>query len=103
MNSDSSVAAHANSDRSEVVVGTGSKRERLSRMLAAEDVEEASRPGGPSLSRREIQLLRFAIQGLTNNEIAGRVRLSAKAVQGQLRAAFAKLARRSSGAAARRE
>ncbi len=101
-NSDSRVAAHTNSDESEVVAGTGSKRERLSRVLAAEDVKEAGRPSRPSLSRRETQLLRFAIQGLTNHEIAGRVRLSANAVQSQLRAAVAKLARRSSEVATRR-
>lgn len=71
-------------------------------MLAAEDVKAATPHGGPSLSRRETQLLRFAIQGLTNHEIAGRVRLSANAVQSQLRTAFAKLARRSSEVAARR-
>jgi DNA-binding NarL/FixJ family response regulator len=46
------------------------------------------------LSRRETQLLRYAIQGLTNHEIAGRVRLSAAAVKTQLRSALAKLARR---------
>ncbi len=84
------------------MVGTGSKHERLSGVRVVEDIRSATRAGRQALSRREIQLLRFAIQGLTNNEIAARVRLSASAVQSQLRAAFAKLARRSSGVAARR-
>jgi FixJ family two-component response regulator len=75
VNGDIKVAEHANSDQSEVVgIGEGAKRERL--------------------SRRETQLLRFAIQGLTNNEIASRVRLSATAVKRQLRSTFASLASR---------
>ena len=93
MNGDIRVAEHANSDQSEVAPsGEGSKRERLSRMLVAERAKLATRASAP-LSRRETQLLRFAIQGLTNNEIASRVRLSATAVKRQLRSAFANLAR----------
>ncbi len=93
MNGDIRVAEHANSDQSEVAPsGEGSKRERLSRMLVAERGKLATRASGP-LSRRETQLLRFAIQGLTNNEIASRLRLSATAVKRQLRSTFASLAR----------
>lgn len=98
-NGDTRVAAHANSTESEVVEGVGSKGEGVSRTPAAQDLERADQP---SLSRRETLLVRFAIQGLTNKEIAGRVRLSAAAVKGQLRAAFAKLARRSSSATTRK-
>jgi hypothetical protein len=61
-------------------------------MLVAERAKLATRASG-RLSRRETQLLRFAIQGLTNNEIASRLRLSATAVKRQLRATFASLAR----------
>jgi DNA-directed RNA polymerase specialized sigma24 family protein len=62
-------------------------------MLVAERAKLADRASGP-LSRRETQLVRLAIQGLSNNEIASRLRLSAAAVKRQLRSTFASLARR---------
>lgn len=87
---------HANADEPAVViVGEASMRERLSTLLAAEGVTIATRGNRPSLSRRETQMLRFAIQGLTNDEIASRLCLAATTVKSQLRSAFEKLADRS--------
>lgn len=96
-NSDVRVADHANADEPAVVivVGEASTRERLSTQPVAEGVTITTRRSRPFLSRRENQMLRFAIQGLTNDEIASRLRLAAATVKSQLRSAFAKLAGRS--------
>jgi DNA-binding NarL/FixJ family response regulator len=54
----------------------------------------------PVLSHRERQVLRLAVQGRTNDEIASRLYIATSTVKGHLTSAFAKLAVRSRSEAA---
>ena len=59
-------------------------------MLDQEGVESAAESVA-RLSPRELQILEFASQGLTNLQIAGRVNLSVHAVKFHLHSIFRKL------------
>ena len=45
---------------------------------------------GPALNNRELDVLRFLVQGLTNNEIASRLGVSESVVKNTLQQLFAK-------------
>jgi DNA-binding NarL/FixJ family response regulator len=56
---------------------------------------ESTRPGADALSPRELEVVELLVEGLTNGEIAARLRITERTVHAHVVAARAKLGARS--------